>query len=188
MKYHYATVFHHGDFMNCYICGNFSVKRHGRANRCEKHHRFTQMQRTAKQDQKYVPSIFELEKLVPHDMKCQDCGVVMHWIDDENRSSGAVLQHYRDGSLGIVCHACNVKHGNMPGDSYREVPPNHKLCRSCKTIKPLSMFGIRKDGKVPYPTTKCKSCRHQVLILWRKNNPEKYKLINKKHNDLRGKR
>lgn len=171
--------------MKCYICGNFSINRHGRSNRCEKHHRFIQMQKTAKADGKYVPSIYEIEDLVPKDMKCNDCNCLMHWVDDENRSSGAVLQHYRDGSLGIVCLSCNTKHGFMPGDSYKEVPNGSKLCRHCKTIKPLSMFSLRKDGKVPYPVTKCKSCSHDALVKWRKKNPEKYKLINKKHNDLR---
>jgi len=174
--------------MKCYICGDTAIKRHGRANRCEKHHRFIQMQKTARQDGKYVPSIYEIEKIVPVDMKCVDCGCLMHWIDDGNRSTGAVLQHYRNGTLGIVCLSCNTKHGAMPGDSYKEVPVGSKLCRACKTIKPLDMFGKRMDGKKPYPTSKCKSCRHEVLINWRKNNPERYKLINKKHNDLRKKR
>jgi hypothetical protein len=171
--------------MKCYICGDSAIKRHGRANRCEKHHRFIQMQKTAQHDGKYVPSIYEIEKLIPSNMKCADCGCLMHWIDDENRSSGAVLQHYRNGLLGIVCLSCNTKHGFMPGDSYRDVPVGHKLCSVCKTIKPLSIFSLRKDGKVPYPLTKCKPCSHKALVNWRNKNPEKYKLINKKHNDLR---
>lgn len=171
--------------MKCYICGDSAIKRHGRANRCEKHHRFIQMQKTAKQDGKYVPSIYEIEKLVPSNMRCADCGCLMHWIDDENRSAGAVLQHYRDDTLGIVCFSCNTKHGQMPGDSYKDVPLGSKLCRTCKTIKPLSMFDKRYDGKKPYPVSKCKSCRHEALVNWRSKNPERYKLINKKHNDLR---
>jgi hypothetical protein len=171
--------------MKCYICGDAAIKRHGRANRCEKHHRFIQMQKTAKQDGKYVPSVYEIEKLVSINMKCVDCGCLMHWIDDDNRSAGAVLQHYRDGTLGIVCLSCNTKHGFLPGDSYRDVPVGNKLCRACKTIKPLFMFGVRKDGKVPYPLSKCKLCSHEALVRWRNKNPERYKLINKKHNDLR---
>lgn len=171
--------------MKCYICGNNAIKRNGRSNLCGKHNRFLQMQRTAKQDKKYVPSIYEIEKLVPFDMKCQDCGNLMHWIDDKNRSLGAVLQHYRDKSLGIVCLSCNTKHGFMPGDSYKEVPNGSKFCGTCKTIKPLSMFSVRRDSKKPYPLTKCKVCAHEAHKAWRKANPEKYKLSNKKHNDLR---
>lgn len=171
--------------MKCYICGFDAIKLHGRANLCEKHKRFIQMQKTAKQDKKYSPSIYEIEALVPRDMKCQDCGTTMHWIDNKNRSSGAVLQHYRDGTLGIVCMSCNTKHGQMPGDSYRDVPAGHKLCVCCKTIKPLSLFSKRRDGKVPYPLSKCKQCMADALKKWREKNPEKYKAVNKKHNDLR---
>lgn len=171
--------------MKCYVCGDDSINRSGKKNLCAKHRRFTQMQKTAKNDGKYVPSLYELEKLVPANMKCQDCGKLMHWIDDDNRSAGAVLQHYRNGSLGIVCLSCNTKHGLMPGDSYRDVPLNHKLCRCCKTIKPLSMFSLRNDGKVPYPQSKCKPCSLQAQKNWRAKNPEKYKAINKIHNDKR---
>ena len=171
--------------MKCYICGNITFKRNGRSNLCETHHRFIQMQKTAKQDGKYIPSIYEIENLAPKNMNCADCGCLMHWIDNDNRAFGAVLQHYRNGTLGIVCLSCNTKHGHMPGDSYRNVPVGEKLCRTCKTIKPLSMFSLRKDGKKPYPLTKCKICAHEVHKRWRKNNPEKYKIITKKHNDLR---
>ncbi len=171
--------------MKCFVCGDQSIKRHGRSNMCEKHNRFIQMQRTAKADGKYTPSLFELESLTPKDMKCPDCGVEMHWIDDENRSSGAILQHYRDGSLAIVCHSCNVKHGHMPGDMYRETPEGHKLCVSCKSIKPLNEFSLRRDGKKPYPLSKCKSCAREAYLKWKQQNPEKYKALNKKHNDKR---
>ena len=171
--------------MHCYVCGLDAIKRHNRANMCDKHHRFNQMQRTAKADGKVVPSIFELERLVPIGMVCQDCGVEMHWIDDENRSSGAVLQHYRNGSLGIVCHSCNVKHGLMPGDMYCDVPQNHKLCTDCRTIKPIFEFGIRRDSKKIYPLSKCKECMQLANQIWRQKNPDKYQALNKMHNNKR---
>ena len=109
----------------------------------------------------------------------------MHWIDNKNRKFGAILQHYRDGTLAITCMSCNTKHGLMPGDSYRDVPVGHKLCRFCKTIKLLSMFNVRRDGKVEYPMSKCKPCNLNAHREWRLKNPEKYKASNKKHNDLR---
>jgi len=143
------------------------------------------MQKTAKGDKKYVPSFFELEKLVPDNMICQDCGIEMHWIDDDNRPSGAVLQHYRDGTLGIVCCSCNTKHGIMVGDSYRDVPAGHKLCPGCKTIKPHSAYSKRRDSGKEYPVTLCKPCAHEKHKEWRSKNPEKYKAIMKKHNDLK---
>jgi len=174
--------------MQCYICGDSKSKTYKQKNVCVKHGRFLQMQHTARADKKYVPSLYEIEKLVPSDMRCQDCGVVMNWLHVENRKTGAVLQHYRNGTIGIVCTSCNVKHGLMPGDSYKDVPAGHKLCRSCKTIKPLNMFSKRKDGMYIYPLSKCKVCMHQALLLWREKNPEKYKAANKKHNDLRKKK
>jgi hypothetical protein len=173
--------------MKCYICGDNAISLHGRTNLCEKHKRFLQMQRTAKYDKKYMPSLYEIEALVPKDMICQDCGIKMNWINSSSRSATAVLQHYRDGSLGVVCHSCNVRHGFMPGDSYRDIPAGHKLCGSCKTIKPLDMFYKRSDAKAKYPMTKCKSCNLEAHREWRRKNPEKYKAINKKHNDRRKK-
>ena len=169
--------------MKCYVCGDFSIKHGTRNNLCEKHTRFKQMQKTAKADKKYVPSLYEIEKLVPKNMVCQDCGILMHWIDNENRASGAVLQHYRNGSLGIVCLSCNSKHGVLPGDMYRDIPKDHKLCISCKTTKPLTMFNLRKDGKKPYPLSKCKSCSLKAHQEWRNKNPDKYKQSNKRNND-----
>jgi hypothetical protein len=171
--------------MKCFICGDDAIKRHGRASMCQKHFRFWQMQRTAKADRKLVPHVYQLESLIPGDMKCPDCGVLMHWIDDDNRSSGAVLQHYRDGTLGIVCLSCNTKHGQMSGDMYRDVPQDHKLCIQCKTVKPLFNFSIRRDGKKPYPVSKCKQCSYEAQLVWRKANPDRYRELNKKHNDKR---
>jgi hypothetical protein len=174
-----------GEVMKCYICGIDAIKKYDWHSLCEKHYRFIQMRKTAKADKKYSPSIYELEKLVPSNMKCADCGKAMHWIDNNNRSDGAVLQHYRDGTLGIVCMACNTKHGMMPGDSYRDTPKDHKLCRTCKTIKPLSDFHTRKDGKKPYPMSKCKKCNLAVHQKWRLANPEKYRESTKRHNDMK---
>lgn len=168
--------------MKCFVCGDAAVKRHNRINRCPKHHRFAQMQRTALADKKYVPSFYELERIVPADMKCGDCGETIHWIDDQNRTRGAVLQHYRNGELGIVCHSCNVKHGHMPGDMYRDVPSDHKLCISCKTIKPISLFSRRREFGKDYPVSKCKPCSHAAYVKWRETNPDKYQALIKKHN------
>ncbi len=171
--------------MKCYVCGDEAVKRHGRSNLCLKHRRFIQMQRTAKQYGKYVPSLYELERVVPDDMRCPDCGTVMNWADSGNRSSGAVLQHYREKGIGIVCLACNTKHGLMPGDSYCDVPHGYKLCRSCKTIKPLDEFGKRGKLEGNYPKSKCKSCELEAHKLWRKKNPDAYRASNKRNNDKR---
>ena len=171
--------------MNCYICGDPAIKRHGRSNQCEKHHRFLQMQKVASLDKKYVPSFYELENATPSDMACPECKKTMNWIDGNERSLGAVLQHYRNGQIGICCLSCNTRHGLMEGDSYKDLPVDHKLCRGCKTIKPISMFSKRNDGKKPYPLSKCKVCMKKAFDEWKTKNPEHYKLLNKKHNQIR---
>lgn len=168
--------------MKCFVCGNDAVKIHHRTNMCEKHGRFLQMQKTAKMDKKYVPSIYELEKLVPQDMSCPDCGVKMNWRDHANRKAGAVLQHYRDGNVAITCLSCNTKHGLMPGDDYRDLPDGHKYCSMCKTTKPISEFWRRGKGDGNYPKSHCKECCLEQNRKWRASNPEKYKQLVKKHN------
>lgn len=171
--------------MKCYICGAHSSENYGQRSMCDKHNRFKQMQHTAKQDKKYVPAFVELERLCNSKMICPDCGDQMHWIDNDNRSKGAVLQHYRDGSLGIVCTSCNIKHGALPGDMYKSIPSGHKLCVACRSIKPLAEFYVRRDSKKEYPMSKCKACNHQAHIEWRAKNPMKYKEANKRNNDKR---
>ena len=168
--------------MKCYVCGAASVKRHDRSNMCEKHHRFYQMQSAAKYGKKYVPSLYEIESLVPKDMICQDCGKLMHWIDGDQKDC-ATLQHYRDGTLALVCLTCNVRHGQMPGDSYRDIPKGFKLCTCCKTMKPLSDFGKRSAKEGDYPKSKCKVCDLDAQKKWRAQNPERYKKLNKLNND-----
>jgi hypothetical protein len=175
--------------MKCYVCGADAVHRHGRSNCCPKHIRFLQMQKTAKSDGKYVPSLYELDSLVPAKMSCPLCHKTMHWIDDKNRPLGAILQHYRNGTIGITCHSCNVKHGMMVGDSYCDVPDGHKLCRACKTIKRLSDFYVRRDSKnKEYPMSKCKICSKESYKSWRQKNPDQYKALTKKHNVKRSKK
>lgn len=171
--------------MKCYVCGIEAIKRLGRSNLCAEHGRFVQMQKAAKADKKYVPSIYELQSLVPKDMKCRDCGIEMNWIDNTKRSSGAVLQHYRNGTIGITCLSCNTKHGLMHGDSYRDLPLGHKLCRACKMIKPLEMFGKRSAKEGDYPKSKCKSCELDAQKAWRLKNPERYEQLNKANNQKR---
>lgn len=171
--------------MKCYVCGDEAVARPGSKNMCAKHSRFKQMQSTAKHDKKYVPSLYELEEATPKDMICGDCGREMNWLSVDARSNGAVLQHYRDGTIAITCLSCNTKHGLMEGDSYRDVPAGHKLCRSCKTIKPLTEFKRRSKDPNDYPKSSCKACELEKQREWRGKNPEKYKALNKKHNDLR---
>jgi len=173
--------------MKCYVCGANAVKIFQRTNMCEQHGRFYQMQRTAKADKKYVPSLFELEKLVPKNMECPDCRTTMNWRDHSNRKSGAVLQHYRDGTIAITCMSCNTKHGLMFGDSYCDLPDGHKFCAKCKIIKPLFDFGKRGKGEGDYPKSHCKSCLLEDQRRWRSANHERYVELNKKHNDKRKK-
>ena len=175
--------------MQCYLCGEDSIRRNGKTKMCEKHFRFHQMRNCAKWFKKYVPTIFKLEELSQvypvSIMLCPDCGCNMHWIDDNNRSSGIVLQHYKDGTINLICNSCNIKHGNMIGDSYREIKTGEKFCSSCLTVKPLNLFSKRKEKGKTYPVSKCKQCSHKACIVWKEKNPERYRLSYEKNNALR---
>lgn len=141
--------------------------------------RLKQMRRSAKYRGKYVPSSEELESMIPADMRCPDCGKVMLW---KSKKGGhqmhkvASLQHYRDGSLAIVCVSCNSRHASMPGDSYREMPKDHKYCPRCRQCKPRDTgFSIHRSHKGPLKTKSlCKSCSDIAVEEWRNKNWDKH--------------
>jgi hypothetical protein len=100
------------------------------------------MRRVATRDGKVSPTREHLENIFSWDgMTCRDCGVTMHWLKEEGpRAQQLTLQHYRSGSMGFVCLSCNTRHAAMPGDSYCDLPKDHKRCPKCEQIKPLSEF------------------------------------------------
>ena len=50
--------------------------------------------------------------------ECPECGTAMNWFTADGASTVATIQHYRDGTIAIVCKSCNTRHAFMDGDSY----------------------------------------------------------------------
>ena len=159
----------------CSRCGVDAALKQGNQWLCEKHYRFGQMRAGAKRHGKAVPSHDQLESLVDPSMLCPDCHIQMNWRAKDGQSTVASLQHYRDGSLGIVCRTCNTRHAFMPGDTYRAMPKDHKLCKKCGLIKKISEFSAdnNRSGQMKVQS-KCKSCNDNAVNQWKEDNREKY--------------
>jgi hypothetical protein len=158
-------------------CGGLGVRRRRNKWVCAKHYRFEHMRRVATRDGKVSPTREHLENILSWDgMTCRDCGVTMHWLKEEGpRAQQLTLQHYRSGSMGFVCLSCNTRHAAMPGDSYCDLPKDHKRCPKCEQIKPLSEF-YRDASKAKTEflqlTSWCKPCSSASRERWRKANRE----------------
>ena len=172
--------------MKCSRCGQDSVIRQGNQMLCGKHYRFGQMRQSARRNGKITPSHEDLEAMVPIGFICGDCGVQMNWRSKDGRSTVASLQHYRDGSLAIVCLSCNARHASMDGDSYRDMPKDHKRCPSCSVIKCHSAFSVDsgRTGKLKRKSI-CKDCSDKKVSQWKERNRDEY---NKYQRDYRAMR
>lgn len=142
----------------CKYCGEPSFLIFGRW-ACARHHRYAQMRKAALRDGKAVPTYEQLDTMPGSNLVCPTCDVQMNWFMKDGGPTVAALQHYRDGTLAIVCLACNARHGQMPGDTYRDLPKDHKRCPQCEEIKPRSEFYTKQWGdRKPKITSNCKQC------------------------------
>lgn len=158
----------------CSRCGAVAVRKQGHQWLCARHYRFGQMRSKAQQLGKAVPSHADLEAML-HDT-CPDCGVVMNLLRrDGEQHKTATLQHYRDGTLAIVCLSCNTRHASMPGDTYRDMPKDHKQCPHCETVKPFDSYSA-DNGRSGHMKLKswCKQCSGASHTTWQRNNREHY--------------
>lgn len=155
-------------------CSCVAVIRQGHQWLCAKHYRFGQMRVRAKRDGKAVPSHEELHAMAGADLVCPDCGVHMNWRAKDGRSTVASLQHYRDGSMAIVCISCNTRHAYMSGDAYRAMPKDHKQCPACLQIKPCAEFTADNGRTGPLKRkSHCRECADAATNRWRKENRER---------------
>ena len=163
-----------GPAFRCSRCGGIAVRKQGHQWLCAKHYRFGQMRSRAKRDGKAVPTHEQLDAMLGD--SCGDCGVVMNLLSRVGqRARTASLQHYRDGSMAIVCVSCNTRHAFMPGDSYRSMPKGHKRCPKCKTEKPIGDFSADNNRSGPMKVkSHCKTCSHDSIKQWRKDNRDHY--------------
>lgn len=159
----------------CTVCGSSDAIARGTRRLCEKHYRYEQMRYTAKKHGKRVPYMEELAAMHNDNLDCPDCGVQMNWLSANGKATVASLQHYRDGTMTIVCRSCNTRHAYMDGDTYRDTPKDCKVCPSCKTLKAASEF--YKDASRSGPlkrTSRCKGCMRELLYEWRRNSGGKF--------------
>jgi len=156
---------------SCSRCGQPASHYQGHQYLCPKHYRFGQMRANAKRRNKSVPAAYELERLLDPEMKCSDCGVQMNWLARDGQVTVISLQHYRDGSLGLVCRSCNTRHAYTPGDDYRTLPPDHKWCPRCREAKPDTEFAADRNRSGPRKLKSwCRSCSSSAHAEWTKNN------------------
>ena len=168
-----------GPAFHCSRCGVGAVRKQGQQWLCARHYRFGQMRARAKRDGKAVPTHEQLAAMLGD--SCGDCGVVMNLLSRVGeRERTASLQHYRDGSMAIVCVSCNTRHAFMPGDSYRDMPKDHKRCPQCETAKPFSDYAADNGRSGPMKLKSwCKQCSSASHTQWQRNNREHYNATQK---------
>jgi hypothetical protein len=164
-----------GPAFPCARCDLMAVRRSGNQMLCAMHYRFGSMRATAGRDGKTVPSHQQLAAMVMPSNACHDCGVHMPWLASEGACTVATLQHYRDGTFGLVCRSCNSRHAAMPGDTYRQIDKGDKFCPSCRAVKPSAEFysDASRTGALRRKSH-CTSCSAQSIQTWRESNREKY--------------
>lgn len=152
----------------CSRCGEGALLRQGNQLLCPKHYRFGQMRQRARRDGKVVPTWAELETMFAAlvDMACPLCSRKMNWRRAAGESTCATLQHYRDGTLDIICLACNTRHAQHPGDTYRELPPDAKHCPDCSRVLPRSSFATDRSRPIGLKSY-CRGCSAARHAKWR---------------------
>ncbi len=152
---------------NCSRCGDPSLRRQGNQWLCKRHYRFGQMRIAAKRAGKVVPEHAELETMVQPDNKCQSCNELMTWLASESQQRVVSLQHYRNGTMALVCRSCNTRHASMPGDTFCEMPKDHKRCPACEAIKHRSLFSSYRSrtGRLT-ARSHCRSCSSIEFAQW----------------------
>lgn len=173
-------------FPTCSRCEDSAVRKQGHQWLCAKHYRFGQMRATAKRHGKSVPSNEALHMMRGADLTCPDCGRRMNWLAADGADSVASLQHYRDGSMAIVCLSCNTRHASMEGDSFRDMDTSSKQCPRCGQIKQATEFTSdnSRSGALRRKSL-CRDCSNSSINEWRGKNREKY---NEYQRDYRAKR
>lgn len=142
-------------------------KRNKTVTYCDKHFVWSDRKRTSKSRNKTFPSIEEFEtlwkELINNKFHCLVCRKKMIIKSLQKGLKGCVvsLQHWKDGSLGLICTACNTGHGHSKlGDDWKHVPKNFKYCPACDKIKNKENFGKNRSRSNGL-TDECKLCNNK---------------------------
>jgi hypothetical protein len=161
--------------MKCSRCHESATIKQGNQALCDKHYRFGQMRQSARRKNKTVPPHEALSAMSGANLICPDCGIQMNWRSKEGLHSVVSLQHYRDGSMALVCRSCNTRHAHVIGDSYRQMPKDHKYCPSCKQTLTMSEFTKDKNRSgVAQRKSFCRTCSNSKTKLWKERNRDAY--------------
>lgn len=159
----------------CCRCNDTPFRIQGHQWFCRKHYRFGQMRATAKRRGRYVPSWEELDTIPGVGLRCPDCLVGMNWLASDGQATVASLQHYRDGTIAIVCRSCNTRHASAPEDDFRTNSKDHKFCPACRQFRPLSKFWSDNSRSGPMKVkSHCADCSKESNRLWRNANKDRY--------------
>lgn len=146
---------------------------------CLKHYRIRGSRYKALERGKLAPSLSELEALLPADMLCPVCSKVMCYAACEDTLNAVIsLQHWQDGTVSWICHACNTSHGNSNLSETewlrlrKLIKPNEALCGKCNKILPLTDF--HKGSKSSKGIQGfCKSCGNVARLACYHNKKQK---------------
>ena len=176
-------------FPVCSKCEITAVIKQGHQWLCDKHYRFGSMRTKAKQGDKAVPSHEELENMLPKDMICPSCKRQMNWRQKDGASTVLTLQHNRDGSMQMLCLACNTRHVHRTNDDfYKENTETEKQCPKCGKLKPLDEFTTDNSKRWKNKKSFCRECSNKAHNEWLEKNREKQnewrrKYYHKRKND-----
>ena len=140
---------------NCTVCGKEISNKSRTLSMCDKHHKLYCMINTARERNKAVPTMEQLEEMIPEDLICEVCGKTMLWYlpRTSNRRKDVIsLQHWDSGRLSMICYSCNCRHANIgiPEDMFLKVIwDKENWCNKCKQVLPLNRFSPKKRG-IPY--------------------------------------
>jgi len=156
--------------MTCSICGTCAYIKQGNQWLCVVHYRFGQMRAKAKTCGKTVPTRMNLAEMVEKSkMVCRGCSRKMNWLSKDGKSTVASLQHNRDGSMELLCRACNTRHATFTGDSFYCLNKQFHVCRDCNQTLELKEFF--KDRSRPLGIKSyCKKCSTKRHYEWTTNN------------------
>lgn len=151
----------------CYKVGCGEPESRFRGNHwiCIVHNRFDTMTTCARDKGKRIPTYEELSSmaatLIANDMKCWHCGQKTQWAGKRSDTHTITLQHDRSGEIRFLCKTCNARHQFFPGDTFYDVPLDHKFCPKCKRTMHASEFYPLPNGK---PRTYCKDCKNLIAV------------------------
>lgn len=141
----------------CQRCDEPATRFHGRPTRdhphsirmCDLHFKIRGMIGNSKTRGVTVPTVPQLLALFADlkrdGMKCPACKrqMVMH-SEYADRASVVSIQHWADGSISLVCHSCNVRHGAYGDAGFIAAGTDKRHCCECDQMLPLTAFPVSK--------------------------------------------